>query len=335
MNILLILAGILALVAGGELLVRGAVSVALRFHISTLVVGMTIVSFGTSAPELLVSLEAMFAGHPGIAMGNVVGSNIANIALVLGVTALIFPIEVSKNSYKIDWPILMLSTLMVFGFMWMNFDPEYWSQMGAQDNNANYVTGLTWQNGVVMVAGLLGFSGFLIWKSRKTIKAEIAEAEPVESDEAVKSTVFKDVAFIIVGSIGLSYGAHLLVEGTVGLASRLGISDYVISVTIVAFGTSLPELMTSVVAAFKQHSDLSVGNLIGSNIFNILGILGITSLFKSIPISELVLTHDMWWVIGISVLALPMMVTRKRISKTEGFILFMAYCVYIYFTVVQ
>lgn len=324
MNVLLIVAGILALVAGGELLVRGAVKIALRFHISTLVVGMTVVSFGTSAPELLVSLEAMFEGHPGIAMGNVVGSNIANIALVLGITALIFPIEVSKNSYKVDWPVLMLSTMMVFGFLWMNYDPT----MGG-----GHVTSINWINGVIMVSILVGFSYFLIWKSRKKTKAEHAELGEVP--ETLDSPVFKDILFILVGSIGLSYGAHLLVEGTVGLASVLGISDYVISVTVVAFGTSLPELMTSVVAAFKRHSDLSVGNLIGSNIFNILGILGITALFKKIPVSELVLKVDMWWVLGITLIVLPMMVTRKRISKVEGFILFAIYCAYVYVTVMR
>ncbi len=324
MNLLLIIIGVLALVAGGELLVRGAVKIALRFHISTLVVGMTIVSFGTSAPELLVSLEAMFAGHPGIAIGNVVGSNIANIALVLGVTSLIFPIEVSKNSYKVDWPVLMLSTLMVFGFMWMNYDPEM---------SGDYVSSINWMNGVVMVSVLVGFSLFLIRKSRKKTKAMHKEMDFVP--ETPKSSVVKDVVFILVGSIGLSYGAHLLVEGTVGLASVLGISDYVISVTIVAFGTSLPELMTSVVAAFKKHSDLSVGNLIGSNIFNILGILGITAMFKTIPISSLVLNVDMWWVIGVTVLALPMMLTRKRISKVEGLILFAVYFLYVYVTVMR
>jgi cation:H+ antiporter len=323
-NVLLIVAGILALVAGGELLVRGAVKIALRFHISTLVVGMTIVSFGTSAPELLVSLEAMFEGHPGIAMGNVIGSNIANIALVLGITALIFPIEVSKNSYKVDWSVLMLSSLMVFGFLWLNFD----SSMGSDS-----VTSINWMNGVVMVSVLVGFSCFLIWKSRKQTKA--AQVESGEVPEAPKSAVFKDVLFILVGSVGLSYGAHLLVEGTVGLASVLGISDYVISVTVVAFGTSLPELMTSVVAAFKRHSDLSVGNLIGSNIFNILGILGVTSFFKTIPVSELVLKVDMWWVLGVTLIIFPMMITRKRISKVEGFILFAIYCTYVYFTVMR
>lgn len=332
MNVILIIAGILALVAGGELLVRGAVSIALRFHISTLVVGMTIVSFGTSAPELLVSLEAIFSGHPGIAVGNVVGSNIANIALVLGITAIIFPIEVSKNSYKIDWPVLMLSTLLVYGFMWLNYDPEFWSN-SSDNESIVYVTSLNWMDGVIMLLVLFGFSGFLIWKSRKQTRAQ-QEEEGIDIEPS-ESTVTKDVLFIVFGSIGLSYGAHLLVEGTVGLASVLGISDYVISVTIVAFGTSLPELMTSVVAAFKRHSDLSVGNLIGSNIFNILGILGVTSLFKSIPISSIVLNSDMFWVLGITLLALPMMISRKRISKVEGSILFAVYCLYIYMTVVS
>ena len=332
MNIILIIAGILALVAGGELLVRGAVSIALRFHISTLVVGMTIVSFGTSAPELLVSLEAMFSGHPGIAVGNVVGSNIANIALVLGITALIFPIEVSQNSYKIDWPVLMLSTLLVYGFMWLNYDPVSW--LGHSDNETIvYVSSINWMNGVVMLLVLFSFSGFLIWKSRKQTKAKHRE-EGIDVEPS-ESSLFKDILFILLGSAGLSYGAHLLVEGTVGLATVLGISDYVISVTVVAFGTSLPELMTSVVAAFKRHSDLSVGNLIGSNIFNVLGILGVTSLFKTIPISSIVMSSDIFWVLGITLLALPMMITRKRISKTEGFILFGSYCLYVYLTVVS
>lgn len=322
MNILLIIVGILILVAGGELLVRGAVNVALRFHISTLVVGMTVVSFGTSAPELLVSLEAMYTGHPGIAIGNVVGSNIANIALVLGLTAIIFPIDVSRNSYRIDWPVLMLSTLLVYAFMWFNVDYEI---------GGDYLTSINWVNGLVMLTILVGFSYFLIWKSRKATKADHAEMDMVP--EIPKTSLVKDVVFIVIGSIGLSVGAHFLVEGTVGLASVLGISDYIISVTIVAFGTSLPELMTSVVAAFKKHADLSVGNLIGSNIFNILGILGITSLFKTIPISEVVLKSDMIWVLGVSLVIFPMMVTRKRISKAEGFVLFLTYCAYVYFTV--
>lgn len=323
MNIFLIIAGILVLVGGGELLVRGAVKIALRFHISTLVVGMTVVSFGTSAPELLVSMEAMFTGHPGIAVGNVVGSNIANLALVLGLTAIIFPIEVDKNSVRVDWPMLMISTVLVFAFMWWNYDA---SNIAA---NASYIN---WVNGVFMVSLLVGFSYFLIWKSRKKTKARHAEMD--EEPEEPTSSLVKDVLFVIVGSAALSYGAHLLVDGASGLADVLGISDYVISVTIVAFGTSLPELMTSVVAAFKRHSDLSVGNLIGSNIFNILGILGVTAIFKEIPISMHVLTNDMWWVLGITLLALPMMITRKRISKLEGSLLFGIYCLYIYFVVV-
>ena len=324
MNVILIIVGIVVLVAGGELLVRGAVNVATRFHISTLVVGMTIVAFGTSAPELLVSLEAMNEGHPGIAIGNVIGSNIANIALVLGLTAIIFPIDVSRNSYRIDWPVMMLSSLLVFSFMWFNYDSSL---------SGEYISSIQWYNGLIMIFILVGFSYFLIWKSRKVTKAGHKELD--EIPEIPKTSVVKDLAFIVIGSIGLSGGAHLLVEGTVGLATVLGISDYIISVTIVAFGTSLPELMTSVVAAFKKHSDLSVGNLLGSNIFNIMGILGVTSLFKAIPITELVLKNDMFWVLGVSLIVFPMMVTRKRISKTEGTILFLIYCAYVYFTIMS
>lgn len=312
------------MVLGGELLVRGAVTIAQRFHISTLVVGMTIVAFGTSAPELLVSLEAMFEGHPGIAIGNVVGSNIANIALVLGVTAIIFPIAVSRNSYRIDWPVMMITTLMVYAFMWVNFDPA----MGG-----GYISKITWVNGIIMVSVLVGFSYFLIWKSRRVTKATHKEND--EIPETPKSPLVKDLFFVILGSVGLSGGAHLLVEGTVGLATVLGISDYIISVTVVAFGTSLPELMTSVMAAIKRHSDLSVGNLLGSNIFNILGILGVTSIFKTVPISELVLEIDMLWVIGISAIVFPMMVTRKKVSKMEGVVLLALYVIYLYFTILK
>ncbi len=319
MNLVFILLGIIILVAGGELLVRGAVQIALRFHISTLVVGMTVVSFGTSAPELIVSLKAMLAEHPGIAVGNVVGSNIANIALVLGITAIIFPIEVSKNSYRIDWPMLMLSSFLVLGFMWMNYDPLM---------EGDYVTSLNKWNGIIMVLALVGFSVYLIRKSRKVTKSKLAEenADPIIHS----SSVLKDILFIIIGSIGLSYGANLLVDGTVGMATNLGISDYLISVTIVAFGTSLPELMTSAMAAFKRHSDLSIGNLIGSNIFNILGILGVTSIFKTIPITSRVLEIDMWWVIGVSALLFPLMITGKKISKLEGVLLFAIYGLYIF-----
>ena len=324
MNLLLIIVGIVVLVLGGELLVRGAVTIAQRFHISTLVVGMTIVAFGTSAPELLVSLQAMFEGHPGIAIGNVVGSNIANIALVLGVTSIIFPIAVSRNSYRLDWPVLMITTLMVYAFMWLNFDPA----MGG-----GYVSEITWVNGIIMVSVLVGFSYFLIWKSRRVTKANHKEND--EIPDTPKSSLVKDVFFVILGSVGLSGGAHLLVEGTVGLATVLGISDYIISVTVVAFGTSLPELMTSVMAALKRHSDLSIGNLLGSNIFNILGILGVTSIFKTVPITELVLKTDMLWVIGVSAILFPMMITRKKVTKIEGIILLSLYVIYLYFTILR
>lgn len=322
MNLVFIIIGIVILVVAGELLVRGAVNMAYRFHISTLVVGMTVVSFGTSMPELLVSLQASLGGHPGIAMGNVIGSNIANLALVLGLTAIVFPIVVDKNSYKVDWPMLMLSTLMVFAFMWSNVD--YYL---AGDN----ITIISFWNGLIMVTLLSSFSVFLIYKSRKKTKAGYASGEA--EVPVISTPIAKDIIYIVIGSVGLSYGANLLVEGTIGMASVLGISDYIISVTIVAFGTSLPELMTSVMAAFKRESDLSVGNLIGSNIFNILGILGITAMVKPIPVTHQVLYNDMYWVIGSAFILLPMMLTRKKISRPEGVLLFLTYCGYIFFVV--
>jgi cation:H+ antiporter len=322
MDFLIIVLGIAILLVGGELLVKGAVNVALRFHISTLVVGMTIVSFGTSAPELLVSVKAMLAGYPEISVGNVVGSNVANIALVLGITAIIFPIEVTANSYKIDWPMLMLSSFLVLGFMYWNYDPVM---------TGDFVTFLSWGNGVVMLAFLVGFSVYLIRKSRKVIKGNISSDE--EYVHPPQSSIFKDVLFIGIGSLGLSYGASLLVDGTIGVAAALGISDYIISVTVVAFGTSLPELITSAMAAFKRHADLSIGNLIGSNIFNILGILGITSLFADLPITNQVFTIDMWWVIGLSAILFPLMITGKKIGKWEGLALVLLYVVYVYFVI--
>ena len=193
MDFLIIVLGIAILLVGGELLVKGAVNVALRFHISTLVVGMTIVSFGTSAPELLVSVKAMLAGYPEISVGNVVGSNVANIALVLGITAIIFPIEVTANSYKIDWPMLMLSSFLVLGFMYWNYDPVM---------TGDFVTFLSWGNGVVMLAFLVGFSVYLIRKSRKVIKGNISSDE--EYVHPPQSSIFKDVLFIGIGSLGLS-----------------------------------------------------------------------------------------------------------------------------------
>ncbi len=306
--------GLVLLIVSGEFLVKGAVSLAYKYHISTLVVGMTIVSFGTSAPELLVSVNAALSGHPDISIGNVIGSNIANIALVLGLTALIFPIAVDRNSIRTDWPMMMFSTLLLYLFL---ADLE-----------------LVWWEGLIMFCMLLCFIFYLIWSSRRATKMKKADSAE-DSVEEVKSPLVRDLVFIIGGCVGLMFGADLLVDGAVDVAKSFGISDLVISATIIAFGTSAPELMTSCVAAFRKHTDISVGNLIGSNIFNIMAIMGITPMVKALEINKEVVQIDMLWVTGIAAITLPILITNRRISRFEGGLLFVVYCSYIYFTVTR
>lgn len=294
---------------GGELLVRGAVSLAYRFHISTLVVGMTVVSFGTSAPELVVSLMATTGGSPDIAVGNVVGSNIANIALVLGLTAMFFPLVVDRNSARIDWPVMMGATLLFYGLVVSDQKLVRWE-------------------GILFVALLLIFLVWLITKSRKETKAKVQEEE---RPYASAQRQLLDIGLIIAGCIGLVIGADLLVKGAVEIATVFGVSERIIGVTVVAIGTSLPELATSIVAAFRKQTNLLVGNLIGSNLFNIFAILGITSIVNEIPINDEVLSFDIWWVIGISAALLPLMLLGRKINRLKGALLFGTYILYIYF----
>lgn len=304
MAYVLLVVGLITLILGGEVLVKGAVNLAYRFRVSTLVVGMTIVSFGTSTPELLVSLKAALTGHPDISIGNVVGSNIANLALVLGMTALIWPIAVVRNSIRFDWPMMMSVSILVFLFM---LDGEL----------VNY-------EGAILFLALVSYTAFLLWKSRKDNKAKGEDEE-----HNVGGSIARDILFIGLGCVALALGADWLVEGAVEVAKGFGVSDLVISVTIVAFGTSAPELITSLLAAFRQHSDISVGNLIGSNVFNISAILGITSMVTPIPINEDVLQFDFYWVLGISFIIFPMMLINRKISRVEGGILFVLYLSYI------
>lgn len=300
MEYLLLIGGLAVLIGGGEVLVRGAVGIAAKFKLSPLVIGMTIVSFGTSAPELIVSLKAALNGFPEIAIGNVVGSNIANIALVLGLTAIILPIPVAVATLKRDWPIMMFVTLLFFVFI-LN---------GMLDN---------WE-GFIFVGLLLGY---IIYQLKSSKSKE-------EETEVVKQHILVSILLIVVGVIGLAFGADWLVQGAVTVAKNFGVSEHIISVTIVAFGTSVPELVTSIVAAVKKQMDISVGNLIGSNIFNILAVLGITAIFKEIPISETVISNDIFWVLGTSFILLPLML-NYTISRWKGVLLFLSYSLYVFF----
>ncbi len=313
MEYIQLIGGLLALVLGGEFLVRGAVSIALRIKLSPLVVGMTIVSFGTSAPELLVSLEAVLSGHPDVSVGAVVGSNISNLALVLGITVLIFPIMVNRDSIRFDWPLMFLATILFWLFA-MNGVLDSWE-------------------GILMLFILISYSTWLIVKSRKEGKIIQQEEEVAEISKG--RTIFIDVFYLVLGFAGLYFGAEWLLHAVVTLANEFGVSEKLISVSIVAFGTSLPELVTSAVAAYRKHTDISMGNLIGSNVFNILAILGITSLVVPIQISSEINQLDMYFLLAISILILPIMLFRRRIGLWKGLLLISFYGIYIYFSIVS
>lgn len=304
MNDILFLAlGFVILFFSGKYLVVGGVQLAKHFRIPTLVIGLTVVSLGTSAPELLVSLKAALSGHPDISIGNVVGSNISNIALVLGITALIFPIPVARKLIKFDWPIMMAISILFYVFA---------------------INGiLKWWEGLIFVSIVIIFNIYSIYKGRKSNG---------EEDNKVDVAWHWSVLIILASSVGLIFGADWLVKGASGLARDLGVSERVISVSIIAFGTSVPELATSVVAALRKETDISIGNIIGSNIFNIAAILGITSLVTPITVSAAIISSDILWMLGISLLLFVLMVLKRReLSYWSGGILLLAYSSYIYF----
>jgi cation:H+ antiporter len=312
MNYFWLVLGLAVLIVGGEFLVRGAVGIAKKAHISTLVIGMTVISFGTSAPELFVSIGSAMDGNPAIALGNVVGSNIANIALVLGLTVLIFPIAASRNSKIIDWPMMMLATILFFVFSY-DLKIEAWE-------------------GAILFGILLTFTYLLIRNSRRVTKKEAAEKAKEEDDEVEKAQdkIGKSIFFTLLGLVGLYFGADWLITGAVGIATEAHIEERVIAVTVVAFGTSVPELVTSGIAAFKKETDISVGNLIGSNIFNIMAVIGITAMVKPMEgFDANIVNVDMWWVIGITVALLPMMLIGKKIGRLKGALLLGTYVLYI------
>jgi cation:H+ antiporter len=307
MEYLFLILGLVGLIIGGEFLVRGAVAIAYRYKLSPLVVGMTIVSFGTSAPELLVSLQAALTGSPDIAIGNVIGSNISNLALVLAITAMIFPMPVKDDTIRIDWPMMMGATVLFY--LAIVFDNK-----------------LNWYEGLAFVMILVTFVVWLIKKSR----TENKEEEKIMQKEKATRMPYP-IILVILGCVGLAFGAKWLLDAAKAVALNIGISEHVIGVTIIAFGTSVPELTTSCIAAFRKQTDISLGNLIGSNLFNILAILGITGMVKEIKISAEVFNYDIFWLLGLSLFILPLVLLQKRISRIGGVMLFAIYISYLYF----
>jgi cation:H+ antiporter len=309
MSILWVVLGFVLLVVGGEFLVRSSVALSFKFNISKMVIGMTVVSFATSAPELLVSLQAALSGSPAIAINNVVGSNIANIGLVLGVTALVGPIAVDKSFYKLNWPVMMAYSLFLYYFL-------------KNDNVLNAVEG----GGLFL--GLIMFLVVLIKNAKKD-----AITEEVDETLAVVSN-FKIIIWLLIGALALYFGSEWLVEGSKEIARSVGVSEAVIGVSLIAIGTSVPELAASVIAATKQEKAISLGNLIGSNIFNIGSVLGLTSLVKPIAVTEpQILTNDIFWMLGFAAVLIPMVLIPKRmqISRFKGFFLVVAYSVFMLF----
>ena len=304
---LLLLAGLLLLFISGKYLVDSSVVISRLLRIPRMIIGLTVVAFGTSAPELLVSIQAALAGYSEIAIGNVVGSNISNILLVLAITALIYPIPVPASSVKQDWPVMMFVSVLLFVFTLNGW--------------------LSRTEGIIFIGLLMAYIAFSVIKARRinqTAKEE--EAEPSEK-------WWKAGIIFLVSCVGLAFGADLLVTNVAIIAEEFGISQRVISVTMVAVGTSIPEVATSVIAALKKETDISVGNIIGSNIMNIISVLGITSIISPIKVDAAISRFDIPWMLGISVVLLLLMLpaSRSRITRWEGTLMIMIYLLYIYF----
>ena len=304
-----VIIGLVLLVLGGEFLVRSSIALSFKLRISKMVIGMTVVSFATSAPELLVSLQAALEGSPAIAINNVIGSNIANIGLVLGITAIIGPIAVSKDFYKLNWPVMMVFSLVIYYFL----------------SNDHLLTQV---EGVSLMIALVVFLVVLIRSARhKEVKAD-------EVDDALAQVGYgKIFIWLVLGGVALYLGSKWLVEGATEIAENIGVSEGVISITMIAIGTSVPELAASIIAAIKGEKAISLGNLIGSNIFNIASILGITALIKEIPVTEpQILTRDIFWMLGFSLVLLPLVFLPKKysLSRVKGLVLFLSYGFFIY-----
>lgn len=306
--LLYILAGLVLLYFGGEGLIRGSSSLALRLGLTPLVVGLTVVAFGTSAPELVVSVKAAMAEQGAIAIGNVIGSNTLNIGLILGLTALICPLKVQNQILKLDAPIMIVVSLLA---LWILSDLDVGRVEGA-----------------VLVSGLLAYVVFTVLYARRMKPSAAVTEEYAEAVHTTGGSVGRDVLYVLGGLALLVAGARFMVDGSVGFARLFGVSEAIIGLTIVAVGTSLPELVTCVVAAMKNEPDIALGNIIGSNIFNILGILGGAALVKPMTGGGIQMM-DIYVCIGFALVLLPVMRTGNRLSRLEGVLLLVAYVGYL------
>jgi len=307
MMYLLVLVGLVLLFFGGELLVRGAVNIAERLGVSSLLIGLILVGFGTSTPELVTSILAIYENKPGIAVGNVVGSNIANILLILGVAALIYPVSCNKQAFKRDGSFMILAVLAALGVCVMG--------------SMNMVLGGLF---VLLLASYIGYSIY----SERRAQQQKNVADGVVQRNISMPLILKDFGIFCVGLILTIIGAKTLVTGSIDLARGFGVSETIIGLTVVAVGTSMPELVASCIAAWKKQSDIAFGNIIGSNIYNILGILGITGLIHPFAVPEQIMDFDIWVMVGASFLLMIFAAWGWSISRVKGGVFLGLYCAY-------
>ncbi len=304
MVVVFLLLGIVFLLVGGDLLVKSSAALASKLNVSPFLIGITVVSFGTSAPELLVSLNAALQGSAGIAIGNVIGSNIANIALVLGLTILIRPINVESKRYLFSWMIMLVSSVMFYGF--------------SMDGIIDPIDGLFFISGLILFISL-------------SIRYRHSSVDEEEIEEGMNSKMIP--LYFILGAAGLYFGSEFLVANSVIIAKYFGLSEFVIGITIVALGTSLPELVTSVIAILKGQSSISIGNLIGSNIFNVFAVLGITSLVRPLGADTNLLISDLPIMLGVTLLLGLFLFISRKLRRIEGVLLISIYLIYVAFSI--
>ena len=305
LNILLLFfCGLIVLIVGANMLLKSAVSISLKFQIPKILIGMTVVSLATSAPELIVSIKSALIGSTDLAISNVVGSNIANIGLVLGLTVFFSPINISKNIYKIDWPIMMFSALF---FLIIILDGEI----------------NIYEGGILII--------FLVMSIAFLIKHQEKEDDDLKATSI--DSLSKSIILFIVGGICLYFGSEWFISGAIDIASYFGITERIIGITVVSVGTSLPELVTSLVAVVKKEKGISLGNLLGSNIFNVFAVLGITSLVTPLVVTDLnIINFDIYVMLFFAAIILPLIFFPKKfaLGKREGLIIISFYSIYIY-----
>jgi cation:H+ antiporter len=303
LDLLAVAVGLVILIFAGDALVKGAVNLALRVGLPALVVSLTVVAFGTSAPELLVSVQAILDGVPGLALGNVVGSNTANVLLVLGIPALIATLHSSASETRRDFLMMLGATVLFIALC--------------------FTGTLVWWHGLILLASLVVILLVTFFGSR-------GEDDPEEVEGAEPSLPgWRLAAYLVLGLAGLPLGANLLVDGATSVARTFGISETVIGLTLVAVGTSLPELATTVMAAIRRHADVALGNVIGSNLFNLLGIIGVALLVGPIPVDRTFLVLDLWIMLGATLVLIPFVFLGRDITRAWGLGLAGLYAVYI------